>query len=116
MSIVKYFAAAIIAAMAVPAMAGETVDEPIFSGDLGAAGPDAGPVEEAVAVKRLRRPETLAQAETPSAAQIQRKLEAPVRKALKRSERVTIREFKRRPELRRAAPSIDIQSINIWLG
>ena len=30
--------------------------------------------------------------------------------------RVTIREFKRRPELRRAAPSIDIQSINFAFG
>ena len=29
---------------------------------------------------------------------------------------MTIREFKRRPELRRAAPSIDIQSINFAFG
>ena len=53
---------------------------------------------------------------TPSSDQILRRLEAPVRVAPPRNERVTIREFKRRPELRRAAPSIDIQSINFAFG
>ncbi|HTV67056.1 MAG TPA: OmpA family protein [Rhizobiaceae bacterium] len=50
--------------------------------------------------------------QVPSAVEIQRRLEAPATKRLRREERVTIREFTRRPELRRAAPSIDIQAIN----
>ncbi|MBN9235240.1 MULTISPECIES: OmpA family protein [Phyllobacteriaceae] len=58
----------------------------------------------------------LAQAQTPSAAQIERTLEATPRMKLRPSERVTIREFKRRPDLRRMAPSIDIQSINFAFG
>jgi outer membrane protein OmpA-like peptidoglycan-associated protein len=53
-----------------------------------------------------------AQASTPSAATIERQLSAPPRKKLRAEERVTIQEFKRRPEMRRMAPSIDIQSIN----
>lgn len=57
-----------------------------------------------------------AQAQTPSAAQIERKLEAAPRMKLRPDERVTIREFKRRPDLRRMAPSIDIQSINFAFG
>ena len=52
----------------------------------------------------------------PSASQIERRLEeAPTRK-LRRDQRVTVREFKRRPELRRMAPSIDIQAINFEFG
>ena len=35
---------------------------------------------------------------------------------LRPDQRVTVREFKRRPDLRRAAPSIDIQSINFAFG
>ena len=58
----------------------------------------------------------LAQAQTPSAAQIERSLEAAPRMKLRPNERVTIREFKRRPDLRRMAPSIDIQSINFAFG
>jgi outer membrane protein OmpA-like peptidoglycan-associated protein len=54
-----------------------------------------------------------AQAGTPSASQIERSLDAPVA-APKR--RVPMREFKRRPELRRMAPSINIQSINFEFG
>ena len=53
-----------------------------------------------------------AQAQTPSAAQIERKLDAAPKMRLKPNQRVTVRELKRRPDLRRAAPSIDIQSIN----
>lgn len=53
-----------------------------------------------------------AQPDTPSAARIQRQLEAAPSIRIKPEERVTIREFKRRPDLRRMAPSIDIQSIN----
>ena len=57
-----------------------------------------------------------AQATTPSARQIERQLEAAPRVKLRNNERVTVREFKRRPELRRMAPSIDIQSINFAFG
>lgn len=57
-----------------------------------------------------------AQASTPSAEQIERSLDAAPRRKLRRQDRVTIREFKRRPELRRMAPSIDIQSINFEFG
>lgn len=57
-----------------------------------------------------------AQASTPSAAQIERSLQAAPKARVRPDERVTIREFKRRPELRRNAPSIDIQSINFTFG
>ena len=52
----------------------------------------------------------------PSADQIERQLDARPRIRLAPSERVTIREFQRRPDLRRAAPSIDIQAINFSDG
>ncbi|KQZ96525.1 flagellar motor protein MotB [Mesorhizobium sp. Root157] len=58
----------------------------------------------------------LAQATTPSAAQIERQLDVSPRLKLQPNKRVTVREFKRRPDLRRAAPSIDIQSINFEFG
>ncbi len=57
-----------------------------------------------------------AQAQMPSASQIERQLEAPVQQRARPGQRVTVREFKRRPELRRAAPSIDIQAINFAFG
>lgn len=86
----------------------------------GPAGPDVvvepdAPLGEP-APRRIRKKGPDIVIETPSSDQILRKLEAPVRVAPRRSERVTIREFKRRPELRRAAPSIDIQSINFEFG
>ncbi|MEQ1953633.1 OmpA family protein [Mesorhizobium sp. CN2-181] len=56
------------------------------------------------------------EAAMPSAAQIERKLEAPAQRSVRPDKRVTVREFKRRPDLRRAAPSIDIQSINFAFG
>ena len=57
-----------------------------------------------------------AQAETPSVNQIERQLEAAPRVKIRPDQKVTVREFKRRPELRRMAPSIDIQSINFAFG
>ncbi len=57
-----------------------------------------------------------AQATTPSAATIERQLEAAPQVELRPNQRVTIREFKRRPDLRRMARSIDIQSINFAFG
>ena len=52
----------------------------------------------------------------PSASKIERQLEAAPREKVRREQRVTVKEFKRRPELRRMAPSIDIQSINFAFG
>lgn len=54
--------------------------------------------------------------ETPSEATIMRRLEAAPARRLRADERVTVRELKRRRDLRRAAPSIDIQSINFAFG
>ncbi len=53
-----------------------------------------------------------AQDAMPSSRQIEQQLDAAPRRRVRPEERVTVREFKRRPELRRMAPSIDIQSIN----
>lgn len=53
-----------------------------------------------------------AQEQMPSAATIERQLDASPRMRVNPGQRVTVQEFKRRPDLRRAAPSIDIQSIN----
>ena len=50
--------------------------------------------------------------EMPSADRILRQLDAKPRTRPSPQQRVTVQEFKRRPDLRRAAPSIDIQSIN----
>jgi outer membrane protein OmpA-like peptidoglycan-associated protein len=57
-----------------------------------------------------------AQSAMPSSAQIERRLDAPAERRIRPNQRVTVREFKRRPDLRRAAPSIDIQSINFAFG
>ena len=50
--------------------------------------------------------------ETPSEETILRRLDAAPARRMRDEERVTVREFKRRPDLRGAAPSINIQSIN----
>lgn len=52
----------------------------------------------------------------PSSDQIMRRLEAAPGRRVRPEDRVTIQEFRRRPELRRAAPSIDIQAINFEFG
>lgn len=70
----------------------------------------------AFALALLALPATAWAQSMPSAAQIERKLEAPAQRGLRADQRVTVREFKRRPELRRAAPSIDIQAINFAFG
>ncbi|WP_432347627.1 OmpA family protein [Shinella yambaruensis] len=54
--------------------------------------------------------------ETPSSEIILRRLDAAPTRRLREEERVTVREFKRRPDLRGAAPSINIQSINFAFG
>lgn len=54
--------------------------------------------------------------QTPSAAQIERSLETAPQMRIPEAKRVTRGEIRRRPELRRAAPSIDIQSINFAFG
>jgi outer membrane protein OmpA-like peptidoglycan-associated protein len=54
--------------------------------------------------------------ESPSAGQILRKLEAAPSVRLAPEKRLTIRQLKRRPDIRRIAPSIDIQGINFEFG
>ncbi|PWE55484.1 flagellar motor protein MotB [Metarhizobium album] len=54
--------------------------------------------------------------ETPSEDAIIRRLDAAPSRRVRPDERVTIREFKHRRELRDRAPSIDIQSINFEFG
>ena len=61
-------------------------------------------------------PLAVAQENTPSANQIERQLDAAPRVRVRPDQKVTVREFKRRPDLRRMAPSIDIQSINFAFG
>lgn len=60
--------------------------------------------------------QALAQSNAPSAAQIQRKLEAEPEIILAPKDRVPLRHLKKRPELRHRAPSIDIQAINFEFG
>lgn len=52
----------------------------------------------------------------PSAERIMRQLESNAHQRLAPNRRVSVQEFKRRPDLRRAAPSIEIQSINFAFG
>ncbi len=52
----------------------------------------------------------------PSSGQIMRQLDAAPQRRVREQDRVTIQEFRRRPDLRRAAPSIDIQAINFEFG
>lgn len=52
----------------------------------------------------------------PKSDQIMRQLDAAPRKNMRSQDRVTIEEFRRRPDLRRSAPSIDIQAINFAFG
>lgn len=54
--------------------------------------------------------------ETPSSGQILRQLEAAPKRQIAPDERLTIRELKRRPSMRRIAPSIDIRGINFAFG
>ncbi|MBN9333961.1 OmpA family protein [Devosia sp.] len=52
----------------------------------------------------------------PSADQIMRQLDAAPSLQMAPAERVTIQDFRSRPDLRSAAPSIDIQAINFEFG
>ena len=52
----------------------------------------------------------------PTSDQIMRRLDVEPSKRIRPEERVTIQELRRRPDLRRAAPSIDIQAINFEFG
>jgi outer membrane protein OmpA-like peptidoglycan-associated protein len=52
----------------------------------------------------------------PSASQIERSLEAAPRAKVRPQQRATVRELKRRPDLRKVAPSIEIQAINFAFG
>lgn len=72
----------------------------------------------AATVASLLAPSSFAfsQATTPSAAQIERKLDAQPSIKLSPERRVTRDQLRRRPDIRRIAPSIDIQSINFEFG
>ncbi len=52
----------------------------------------------------------------PTSDQIMRRLDAAPNRHIRPQDRVTVQEFRRRPDLRRAAPSIDIQAINFEFG
>jgi outer membrane protein OmpA-like peptidoglycan-associated protein len=52
----------------------------------------------------------------PSSDQIMRRLDAAPARRIRPQDRVTVEEFRRRPDLRRSAPSIDIQAINFAFG
>ena len=52
----------------------------------------------------------------PNAAKIERMLEVEPQIVVKPEKRVTVEEFKTRPDLRRHAPAIDIQAINFRFG
>lgn len=54
--------------------------------------------------------------DSPSSGQILRQLEAAPKMEVAPEDRVTIRQLKRRPDMRRIAPSIDIQGINFAFG
>ena len=108
----RNLAALALAVLVFPVAAtAEELRKPVFAVEF-----DAGRRIRQAGPKAETAPEIVAQATTPSAGEIMRKLEAAPRKKLRQNERVTIREFKRRPELRRMAPSIDIQSINFAFG
>lgn len=54
--------------------------------------------------------------DTPSAGQILRRLEAAPKVEVAPEDRVTIQQLKRRPQMRRIAPSIEIRGINFAFG
>ena len=54
--------------------------------------------------------------DAPSAGQILRKLEAAPQVEIAPEDRMSIQQLKRRPQMRRIAPSIDIQGINFEFG
>lgn len=57
-----------------------------------------------------------AQVEMPNARTIQRRLEVQPEVSLEPARRLTVQELRRRPDIRRMAPSIEIQSINFAFG
>lgn len=63
-----------------------------------------------------KRPVREAVREMPSADRILRQLDVAPSIRVAPQRRVTVQEFKRRPDLRRAAPSIEIQAINFEFG
>ncbi|MGQ2902295.1 MAG: OmpA family protein [Neoaquamicrobium sediminum] len=70
----------------------------------------------AIAFPAVTSAQSISAPDMPSADRILRQLEAEPRLRVDPQRRVTVQEFKRRPDLRRAAPSIDIQSINFAFG
>lgn len=87
------------------------------SRDGGRGQPPAGGEQQGRdADRRRRRDEEAADASMPSDARIEQQLNAEPPRRWRREQRVTIQEFKRRPDLRRVAPSVDIQAINFEFG
>lgn len=125
MNVRTFVAAALAAMIAIPAIAQDASDPTNPRAGMKGAVQNTVSDRDLVAQAQTepphrrrgqREPAPEAPAQTPSATQIERQLNAPAASAPRRSERVTIREFKRRPDLRRVAPSIDIQSINFAFG
>lgn len=72
----------------------------------------SGDFPEDLRERRRPSPRQPSRDRAPSSTEIMRELEAAPQRRLRPEERVTIQEFRRRPDLRRSAPSIDIQAIN----
>ena len=70
----------------------------------------------AIAFPSLAAAQARSAPEMPSADRILRQLESQPRMQVSPQRRVTVDELRRRPDLRRAAPSIEIQSINFAFG
>lgn len=70
----------------------------------------------AIAFPNLALAQARSAPDMPSADRIWRQLEREPSAKIAPQRRVTVQEFKRRPDLRRAAPSIEIQSINFATG
>lgn len=115
----RMIVAATVALMALPAMAAAQQGSPLMPDEDGRIAPRKVAQQKKEPERPVRskpaKPEKAGPA-TPSAATIERKLEAAPRARIRPEDRVTIREFKKRPDLRRQAPSIDIQSINFAFG
>ena len=99
----------------------DTNELPIYPDDPPIVEDGGGPDGEVLPRKRRQRPPVEEagpgpEFAGPSAVEIERSLDVEPRIRLRPNQRVTIREFERRPDLRRAAPSIDIQAINFEFG
>ena len=109
----RLIATLLAAAVALPAIA--HADGVVSPETRWLARQERAPVERA-RKNRKHKNDVKVEVSTPSAAVIVEKLGAAPRVRIERNQRVSVQEFKRRPELRRMAPSIEIQSINFAFG